>query len=86
MPCCDDPKIKNWRTLLQNIAAGLNKHNQTNLGCLEVVFFENNPLTDLDEEIVKTGVQTALDWIANDIYWNEEADWSNATHAEVRSL
>lgn len=74
----NDRKIKNMEGLLQNIAAGLNLHSK--LGNLEVVFYENN------KEVLCTNVQTALDYLANDIYWNEDNDWSQATHAKVRSI
>jgi len=69
--------IKNQRVLLQNIAAGLNKYDDTRIGSLEVIFFRNR------KEVLRTDVQTALDYLANDIYWNECGDWSDATHAEV---
>lgn len=73
-------KIKNMRGLLQNIAAGLNRFDYIRVSNLEVIFYEN------DQEVLRTNVQTALDYLANDIYWNGDGDWSQATHAEVRVM
>ena len=44
---------------------------------MEVVFFKNN------EVVLRTNVPTALDYLANDIYWNENNNWTDATHAVV---
>ena len=72
--------IKNKMDLLLNIAHGLNRHNTCRISDLEVVFYENDTI------VLETNVQTALDYLANDIYWNEDSCWSNANLAEVRTL
>lgn len=66
--------------LLQNIAAGLNQHDGTKIANLEVVLYHDG------EEVLRTDVPTMLDYIANDIYWNEVNDWSHANRAEVRTM
>ena len=72
--------IKNMEILLQNIAAGLNKLKQHKICNLEVVFYK-------DKEIVlNTDVQTALDYLANDVYWNAENNWTDANTAKVRTF
>jgi len=76
----DEPTIKNKTDLLLNIAHGLNKHDTCKISDLEVVLLEDG------EEVLRAGVATALDYLANDIYWNEESDWRNANLAEVRVL
>ncbi|MCK5603598.1 hypothetical protein KAR91_17060 [Candidatus Pacearchaeota archaeon] len=72
--------IKNKMDLLLNIAHDLNRHNTCSIANLEVVFYEDK------EVVLETGVATALEYLANDIYWNEESNWSNANLAEVRTL
>lgn len=72
--------IKNCHELLQIIAAGVNHYSNHHVYNLEVTF------TDEGEEVLTTDVATALDYLANDIYWNEEGDWSNANSAEVRVM
>lgn len=79
--CGHEPrKMTNAFDLLQNIAAGLNKHHMTRIANLEVIFYED------DEALLKTDVQTALDYLANDIWWNEEGEWDSAHRAEVRTM
>lgn len=73
-------KIKNRETLLQNIAAGLNHRKTSCLVHLEAVFYEDG------EVVMKRDVPTALDYLANDIYWDEDSDWSNADTASVETL
>jgi len=71
------PKLLHWRDLLQTLAAELNAHNTRKLSDLEVVFISN------DGETLRCDVQTALDYISQDIYWNEEYDWSDALIVKV---
>lgn len=72
--------IKNWQSLLQNIAAGLNKFEDVKISYLEVLLYKNKHL------VLCTDLQTALDYIANDIYWNENSNWSDANKAVVRVI
>lgn len=77
-PEIDEPKIVHWRELLQNIAAGVSHHELASPSSMEVI------LRDGDGEVVlKAGIATVLDYIASDLYWNEESDWSDARTAEV---
>lgn len=79
--CGHEPrKIKNAFVLLQNIAAGLNKHLNSPVWNLEVILYEDRDV------VLKTDVPTAIDYLANDIRWNEDGDWSNANLAEVRVM
>ncbi len=72
--------IKFKNTLLQNIADGLNKYQSRKIIDLEVQFF-------VDKKLVMTrDVPTALNYLVNDIYWDEDNDWSDANHAKMRIL
>jgi hypothetical protein len=76
----ENQKIKHLTDLLQNIAAGVNHHQSHRVYALEVVLFED------DKEVLRTNLATILDYLANDIYWNEESDWRNANRAKVLGL
>ena len=72
--------IKFKNTLLQNIADGLNKYQSRKIIDLEVQFFVDNEL------VMTRDVPTALNYLVNDIYWDEDNDWSDANHAKMRIL
>jgi hypothetical protein len=77
-----EQRIKNATSLLDDIAKGLKKFQKTDLGCIEVVFYQGKrkkPVGQFD-------VCTALDYLANDVYYDTEGDWSEADRAEVRSI
>lgn len=79
--CGHEPRnIKRTFELIQTIAAGLNRHNMSRTGDLEVYLYKDGKI------VLKTGVATALDYLANDIWWNEEGEWDKANRAEVRTL
>lgn len=65
--------------LLQQIAAGVNKHKNVPAQCLRVTF-----RTDDDE--YEFNLASALDVLANDLYWDERGDWSEAKIAMVESI
>jgi len=69
--------IKHRDELLQQIAAGVNKHERVRICDLEVTFTYDGTI------VLKTDLQTALDYLANDIYWNESSSWSEANLACV---
>ena len=48
--------------------------------CLEV------RLTEGGDCLLVAPLDTALSYLANDIYWDEAGDWSAADHAEVVTL
>lgn len=73
-------KIKRPFDLLQNIAAGLNKLEGKPVWNLEVLFYKDG------EVVLRTGLPQALDYLANDIWWNEEGEWDDAEIAEVKTL
>lgn len=60
-----DPTIRRAPELLQNIAAGLNLNNHYPLSVLEVVLYEG------DEVVLRAGVATVLDYLANDIFYDD---------------
>lgn len=72
--------IRHKISLLQNIAAGLNQHERRKVCDLEVSLYQDGKC------VLQTSVPTALDYLANDIYWNEENNWSEANIAEVTVL
>jgi len=77
-------KIKYANELLQQIAAGVNqlsgKHRYLSLAAVEVA------LVNGDDKEFTVDLATALDYLANDIYWNEDGDWSDARIARVRVI
>lgn len=75
--------IKHREVLLQNIAAGLNQFDKpgcrTPVNCIEVIF-------NCEMNKYQFPLAVALDYIANDIYWDENGNWSDATHATVVTI
>ena len=66
--------------LLQQIAAGLNVNDRHPIAVLQVV------LQGGEQGRFEFGVAQALDVIANDLYWDERGDWSDACVAVVEVL
>lgn len=74
--------------LLDDIATGLRRLTQehshssrnTPLECVEV------QLWDGEDCLLACDLPTAIDYLANDIYWDESGDWSAATTATVRLI
>ena len=76
-----EANIKYRDELLDGIATGLKQHEDVRICNLEVI------LSDGDGNVVlKTSVPDVLNYIANDIYWDEETDWSKARLVEVRTM
>lgn len=78
--------LKHADALLADIARDLKalehrNNGRTPVGVIEVAF-----CSDDGKEIVTMGLGAALDALANDIYWNEEANWSDAQRALVRTI
>jgi len=73
-----EPKIKHWRALLQTLATGLNQHDHIPVSGLDVHVHGSEGV------VLRCSPQTLIDYIANDIYWNEDGDWSDATHVTVQ--
>jgi hypothetical protein len=75
--------IKNAGALLYDIAAGLNRFNKpkcrTPVNCIEVIFH-------CEDKDYQFGLAQALDYLANDIYWDETGNWADATRATVVTL
>lgn len=71
--------IRYQRELLQQIAAGLNRCLPHRVAHLVVVFVNQ------DQEY-KFDLTTALDALANDIYWDERGNWSDARVARVETI
>lgn len=76
------PKLMHRDKLLSDIAEGLWPliKNRTPLHCIEVVFF------DEDGQGVAFDLRGAIDAIANDKFWDERGDWSQANKAVVRTI
>jgi len=73
-------KIKHREELLWQLSTKLQKYEDCSMACLKVSFFE------YDEHICDIlGFIAALDYIVNDIYRNEEANWENATRLEINT-
>jgi hypothetical protein len=69
--------IQHKDELLQQIAAGVNKYQDVKSSCLKVT------LVTHDAEYEWFGLAPVLDVLANDIYWDERGDWSEARIARV---
>ena len=71
--------LKNREKLLQDIAEGLRTldASSTPIQCVEVA------LKSEGEIVRQSSLHVALDSIANDLYWDEQGDWSDADSAEV---
>jgi len=83
-PACDRGEElfrRNAWGLLQNIAAGLNRLDETKVGCLEVVLFDRD-----GNELKRGSVAWTLDAIANGLWWDEEGEWASAFIAEVKGI
>lgn len=74
-------KIRRRDALLSDLARGLAGFWDRKMGCLEVV------LKDVHGEPVLAGdVPIVLGFLADDIYYNAESDWSDAYSLEVRTM
>ena len=71
--------IRYQRELLQQIAAGLNHCASQRVAHLVVVFV-------FQDHEYRFGLVDALDALANDIYWDERGNWSEARVARVESI
>jgi len=72
-----DLKITRWRELLQDIAAGVCKLDNVRSGLLHVRLYQDGT------EVLSAPLATVLGYLANDVYWNEENNWSGADRATV---
>ena len=72
--------IKYRDDLLQLVIDGINKYKDKTIASLEVVLYKDK------EAIFTADLATTLNYLINDIYWNEEGDWSDANLAEVRVM
>lgn len=74
----DVRSIKYHDSLLQQIADGLDCIGpETPLCYIEIDLYQDF------ERKLKAPLATMLNYLANDTYWNEEADWSEADTAIV---
>lgn len=76
--------IKNRDSLLHDIARGVKalseKHPSAKMSCVEVVLLQGSSV------VLKTDVSTVMEYLADDIYYNEESDWSNADNVVVHTI
>jgi len=81
--------IKHREELLQQIAAELNKLRDHRICDLAIILSDGVEVSaegdECDDEYA-FDLPTFLDYLANDIYWNEEANWANARRAIVIPL
>jgi len=65
--------------LLQDIADGLRGYEdgEVKLSSLEVTLYHN------ERKLLSLSVGQAIDWIVNDVTWDERGDFSAANSAEV---
>ncbi len=76
--------IKYPQELLQQIAAGLNRLNIP-VSCIAVAFEVENTSPG-DPDSYEFSLAQALDVLANDLYWDERGNWSQARTVRVRAL
>lgn len=74
--------LKNWDTLLADIATGLKKTSagNTRVRYITVTFLVPGMYPGFD-----FGLVDALDAISNDLYFDERGNWSEATRARVET-
>jgi hypothetical protein len=76
--------LKHADTLLWYIARGLQElGGDPKLGTVEVRFYFN---VNAEGPVLVCDLATALSYIADDIYWDGESNWSEATYATVRVI
>lgn len=83
--------IKNREKLLQDIVDGLKEleraepHASVNL--VIVTFYVSDPdHRSCGKEVLRTNLSTALGYIVNDIYFDEESNWQDADHARLHTI
>lgn len=72
-------RIKQHRKLLQDIADGLKANHNVRVHDLQVRMYSAK---EADVVLVRD-VPTALDYLANDIWWDENGEWADACEARV---
>jgi hypothetical protein len=76
--------LKHPDTLLWYIARGLQElDGKTNLGTIEVRFYFN---VNAEGPVLVCDLTTAIDYIANDTYWDGDSNWSEACYATVEVI
>ena len=73
-------EIQNRDELLSDLARSLAPYGDTKLDLLEVTLFCGG------EPVLKAGVRTVLEYLADDIYWNEDSNWSEADSLKTEVL
>jgi len=75
--------IKNSTQLLQHIADGIkyvqNCNPRTTIANISVTFYND----DAEALSFALDIATAIDWIINDVYFDESNNWATATIAKV---
>ena len=70
----------NLHTLLDNIATGLKARGAHRVANLKVQFYCDG------EQVMERDLVTALDYLANDITWDVDGEWSGADEAHVEPM
>lgn len=69
--------FKNKLSLLDDIARGLKKHERHSVANLKASFFKEG------ECLLETSIAAAIDYLANDITFDEKGEWSEAAYIEI---
>lgn len=77
--------IKHQRELLQQIAAGVKKHDGARVHNLKVTL-QVDPVDGPEGQDYEFDLATALDCLANDIYWDDRGNWAEARLAKVETF
>lgn len=73
-------------SLLSDIAKGLEKLSKTKTSIANIkVIFSYHRKSDRENNEFEFSLAGALDTIANDLYFDERGDWSNANTARVET-
>lgn len=82
---CKRRNLKNWKTLLSDIASGIKSLQYSSkvgrVGAIVVTFLVPGVYPGFEFGLVE-----ALDTISNDLFWDERGDWSAATRAKVEVI
>jgi hypothetical protein len=80
--------IVNASKLLADIAEGLKGrklgdcNDHTRIGCVDVLLFRGKE----KKPIVSLSLPSALEYLADDVFFSEKGNWSDADRAEVRPM
>jgi hypothetical protein len=74
--------VRHTRSLLQQIAVGINQQRKHKIEDIQVELFD----TDRPDCKFLFGLNDVLDYLANDIYFDDRGDWAAARLAKVETI